>query len=168
MGCVYAGFVASRLCSLLYHVFNNVSPSVEWALLHVDFCGIACMAFGSPYLFATAYRLEGADDLFFLWYCSGLLVLFLTCIAAFACTATLEWTNRRSYSCVETSLLMLLAAAGNFPAVAIVFNTGLDLLCRALACAAVCSFIVGYELFYRRGIRSSPLDSHYCLMLTYI
>jgi predicted membrane channel-forming protein YqfA (hemolysin III family) len=151
IGGVYAGLVASRLCSLLYHVFNRVSPSVEWALLHADLCGIACMALGSPYLFAIACRLQGPNDLYFIFFCSGMLALFLTCLTAFAYTAMVERVEGDVYACAKTSLLMLLAAVGNYPAVAIVFDSSFEPLCRAQACVAVCSFVVGYELFYRRG-----------------
>lgn len=92
---VYAAVIISRLCSCAYHVYNCCSAGAGRALLLLDRAGIACMALGSPWLFALAYGEPGLRA-----YVAALCLAF-------------AWSAASGFS---PRSLVALAALGNYPA----------------------------------------------------
>lgn len=74
---LYFGIISSRICSLIYHIFNCISLRLNQTLIYIDLIGVANMAFGSPYIFITVFD----SDKHLLKY--SVLLLFTYCITVY-------------------------------------------------------------------------------------
>ena len=136
---VHLGAILSRLCSCAYHIFNCCSLRANQHLIHLDLIGICCMAFGSPWLYAVANRIEVLDDPLFLAYTALVATQFACCTGLFA-YLLLSDTDVRQWAAWRQPLLIVLAVTGNGPAVQVDDSD--------LAQNAVLLFLWGYVVFY--------------------
>ena len=146
---VYAAVVISRLCSLLYHVFHCVSPRAQWMLLNLDLTGISCMALGSPWLFAVAIRVETPTESLFLVFCASVLASFVACLVT--CTYSVVASDiAEGCMNIRRSLLVFLAALGNYPSVVIALDPSFPDVWRVYAAVAMATIVLGYTVFYTK------------------
>ena len=141
---VHTGAILSRLCSCAYHVYNCCSLRANQRLIHLDLIGICCMAFGSPWLYAVANRLETLDDPGFLAYTGILAVQFACCVGLFA-YMLLSNADINGWTKWRQPLLVVLALTGNYPVVQLDPSLGPS---TTLARWAVFLFLWGYVVFY--------------------
>jgi len=129
------GIMTSRICSIIYHVFNCVSLQINQTLLYVDLIGIANMAFGSPYMYAKIIGYDGLER-----YCALLFGLYMIVVGTYT---YLFYRQIPYYNTVAISqaLIVMLGAVGNLP---LLYLSEYD---NTFVYANV-SILSGYVLFY--------------------
>jgi predicted membrane channel-forming protein YqfA (hemolysin III family) len=138
---VHLGAILSRLCSCAYHIYNCCSLRANQRLIHLDHIGIGCMALGSPWLYAVAYRVHALDDPYFVAYVSVIAIQFAVCTSLCAHLLLSDAdVHQRATWCQP--LLVVLAFTGNAPV------AQMEGASATLAQSAVLLFLWGYAVFY--------------------
>jgi len=80
---LYLSVISSRVCSLIYHVFNCISIKMNKTLIYIDYIGIANMAFSTPWLYIITFDVESYEDTYFVLYLSCVMGAYTSCIALY-------------------------------------------------------------------------------------
>lgn len=108
------GIMTSKLCSIIYHVFNCVSLTMNQTLLYVDLIGIANMAFGSPYMYAKIMCVHYYNDNMFLIFCITLFSMYVITVGIYAYFLYKQIPYYKTKMLSQT-LIVILGAIGNLP-----------------------------------------------------
>ena len=147
VGGVFVAVIISRVCSSIYHIYNCYSLKVNQTMINLDLIGICCMAFGSPWVFANANKIESFLDPRFLIYTSVLFSIFAVCVL-FLIFIFIDGGESSKWLKFRQPFLIVLAGLGNFPAIQLGANDDFPSTWRVLVLLAVAGFIVGYSVFY--------------------
>lgn len=108
------GIITSKLCSIIYHVFNCVSLEMNQTLLYVDLIGIANMAFGSPYMYVKIMSVHYYNDNMFLIFCITLFSMYMITVGVYIYFLYKQVPYYKTKMLSQT-LIVILGAIGNLP-----------------------------------------------------
>lgn len=165
---VLFAIVISRLCSVLYHIFQCLSIRTNNSLINFDLMGICQGALGSPYFMARLLRISDWNDNVFKIYVYILLTLYCICMFFFG---YLLITNSKNSCIKKISIynLLILATFGNAPLICIGLNNSFPITIRMYCFCGPISLTLGYiiylynipEVFLKEGVLDGKIwNSH--------
>lgn len=167
-GLVHFAIIISRACSSLYHIFNCTSLSANQKLINFDLMGICQGALGSPYFMARLLRISHPNNDAFRLYIAILSTNYAICMLTFGYLLVSNNKNKLLKS-LSITFLLLLAALGNAPLIAIGLDHSFPTKIRAFCLCGPSSLTIGYliyisnfpEIFFRPGIADGKIwNSH--------
>lgn len=146
---VFAGIIACRAGSTIYHIFNCANLWASRNLIQIDLIGITFMSLVSPYFYILGDESIEADVVFnnkFIVYCYLLFGLQTICLLVFLYNLIFGESNRTSI--LRQPLLVLLAGVGNWAGARIMINNNKPTRLRVHCGIAVVGLLVGYVLCF--------------------
>lgn len=152
----YVAALASRGCSLIYHIFNPLSLQVNRTLINIDYMGITCMMFGFPWIYVNALHIQSYNDDRFVIFIYGLASCFL-CISSF-----LVWSTYTSLQIQQP--IIITASIGTATSFLVLIDTNTQYIWKFHCASGTFCFLFGYIAFYRLHI---PDSIYNCLPVFY-
>tara|TARA_Y100000389_G_scaffold146531_1_gene145254 strand:+ start:15562 stop:16362 length:801 start_codon:yes stop_codon:yes gene_type:complete len=107
----YIGIIISRICSVIYHVFNCISMDMNHKLIYIDYIGITHIILGAPWLYINT---KNKNIYIYILVC---IIGYIICITRYIYTLLYNKNNK-----YDQILLILLGFIGNYPSFIIILG----------------------------------------------